>query len=587
MKQLEFGGQYAPATWPSVSLCMIVKNEEQDLAACLESVGDLPSEIIIVDTGSTDRTVEIARAFGAQVKHFTWRNDFAAARNESLKYAAGDWIFWMDADDRLSPDNLDRLKQALVCGQADVYRCRIVSPAATWLGVNATGLHFRLFRNHVGLWFQYPLHEDLKLNAAHRAVTVACTNIAVTHTGYNVSQETLQAKARRNLAIIEMCLADDPHNRRWQHHRAISLSLLGEFQEAANMYEAVVAQPPANLSWEVDIYQAHISLVAAYVNLNRLQLAQLALQRALSLFPRRRHLAIMAGMFYLDQDQPAQALAHLEYAQELPPNSDEVGHAWQPGVLENYLSQAYLRLGRWPTAHQASQKMLNQMEINPQERSVDPQIWQQAQQWVQQKKSAQAVNLLIPWAVGQPQVLRLLAQLERQQQHWHTALDYWSQALALVKPEPEDWVELAALALLKTGQPNSAALLCRLVLAEHPDHPAAQHLWQTLSSHPGNFWVMLTGLVRTLLTSPQPCLAEQQLNQCAQAVGLTLLELLRLHALHLINERDYLLAAQTFSFIISQNAADASTYKSFAVALQGLGREDDAIVAWQIAHRLE
>lgn len=71
MKRLEFDGQTTPTTWPSVSLCMIVKNEAQDLAACLESVGDLASEIIIVDTGSTDGTVEIARQFRAQIKHFT------------------------------------------------------------------------------------------------------------------------------------------------------------------------------------------------------------------------------------------------------------------------------------------------------------------------------------------------------------------------------------------------------------------------------------------------------------------------------------------------------------------------------------
>lgn len=566
---------------------MIVKNEAQDLAACLESVGDLASEIIIVDTGSTDGTVEIARQFGAQIKHFTWINDFAAARNESIKDATGEWIFWMDADDRVSPDQLNRLKQALVCGQADVYQCRVASPATTWNGVNATGLHFRLFRNHIGLWFQYPLHEDLKLSAAHRAVTVANTNITVSHTGYNVSQEALHAKARRNLAIIDKCLADDPHNGRWLHHRAISLSLLGEYQEAARMYEKVIVQPPSNLSWEVDLYQAHISLVAAYINLNQLPAAQQALNRVLGLFPQQRHLAIVAGMFYLDQDQPELALAEFERAQGLPVEIDAVGYGWQPGVLENYLSQTYLRLGRWPEAHQTSQKMLSEMGVNPQELSVDDQLWQQAEQWVQQGKLTQAAESLAPGAVGQPRILRLLTHLERKQQHWSTALGYWSQAVALTKPEPEEWLQLAGLLLLKTGQSNSAARLCRLVLAKHPQHPAARCLWQSLTAHPDGFWAMLTGLVRTLLTSPHHHLAEQQLHQCAAAVGVTWVELLRHHALRLINARHYLPAAETFSVIISQNAADASTYKSFAVALKGLGREDDAIMAWQVARSLE
>ncbi|MFN8455267.1 MAG: glycosyltransferase [Anaerolineae bacterium] len=583
MKRLEFDGQTAPAAWPSVSLCMIVKNEEQDLAACLESVGDFAGEIIIVDTGSTDRTVEIARAFGAQVKHFTWIDDFAAARNESIREASGEWIFWMDADDRLSPDNLNRLKQALVSGQAEVYQCRVVSPAASGNGVNATGLHFRLFRNHVGLWFQYPLHEDLKLSAAQPAVSVAHTNITITHTGYNVSQEALQAKARRNLAIIETCLAADLHNRRWQHHRAVALSLLGEFQEAAKMYEAAIAQPPSNLSWEVDVYQAHISLVAAYVNLNRLQLAQLALQRALNLFPQRRHLAIVAGMFYLDQDQPEQALAEFERAQELPADSDEVGYTWQPGVLENYLSQTYLRLGRWREAHQAGQKKMlsgSKFASSGGSHAAATQAWEPA--------PLQKLDLLTQGDVDiNPQTLRLLAQVERQQQHWHAALDYWSQALTLAKPEPEDWLELAVLTLLKTGQSYSAKLLCRRVLAEQPQNRAARCLWQSLTAHPDGFWAMLTGLVRALLTSSSHSPAEQQLKQSAQVLGLTPTELLRLHGLRLISAGDHLPAAEVFSLIISQNAADASTYKSFAVALKGLGREEDAVIAWQVARSLE
>ena len=86
---LLFEAEAAPASWPSISLCMIVKNEAENLAACLESVGDLADEIIIVDTGSTDNTVEIARSWATQIKHFIWIDDFAAARNESIKEAQG------------------------------------------------------------------------------------------------------------------------------------------------------------------------------------------------------------------------------------------------------------------------------------------------------------------------------------------------------------------------------------------------------------------------------------------------------------------------------------------------------------------
>jgi glycosyltransferase involved in cell wall biosynthesis len=88
---------------------MIVKNEEAHLERCLDSVKDMVSEMIIVDTGSTDRTVEIAHAYGAKVYHFDWCDDFAAARNESLKHATGEWLLMMDADNWLEPEDKNQL----------------------------------------------------------------------------------------------------------------------------------------------------------------------------------------------------------------------------------------------------------------------------------------------------------------------------------------------------------------------------------------------------------------------------------------------------------------------------------------------
>ena len=89
----------------TISLCMIVRNEEDVIGRCLESVWGVPDEIIIVDTGSTDRTKEIARAMGAQVYDFAWIDDFSAARNASFDRAAMDYILWLDADDVVDADN--------------------------------------------------------------------------------------------------------------------------------------------------------------------------------------------------------------------------------------------------------------------------------------------------------------------------------------------------------------------------------------------------------------------------------------------------------------------------------------------------
>src|SRR5580765_6023272 len=102
----------------SVSLCMIVKNEEANLPSCLAPAADLVQQIVIVDTGSSDRTKEVAAGFGATVADFPWVDDFAAARNAGLPHATGDWIFWLDADDRI--DDLNKVKlRALFAGLRD------------------------------------------------------------------------------------------------------------------------------------------------------------------------------------------------------------------------------------------------------------------------------------------------------------------------------------------------------------------------------------------------------------------------------------------------------------------------------------
>src|SRR5262249_35977342 len=98
---------------PRVSLCLIVRNEEANLPACLGSSADLVDEVVVVDTGSIDRTKEVAARLGARVFDFPWVDSFAAARNESLRHATGEWIFWLDAADRLDEENHQRLRALL------------------------------------------------------------------------------------------------------------------------------------------------------------------------------------------------------------------------------------------------------------------------------------------------------------------------------------------------------------------------------------------------------------------------------------------------------------------------------------------
>ena len=104
---------------PTVTLCMIVKDEEAMLGACLDSVRELVTEMVVVDTGSSDRTPAIAREAGARVVEFPWCDDFAAARNAALPHLTTSWILMLDADERLAPGAGEPIRRAIAGGQVD------------------------------------------------------------------------------------------------------------------------------------------------------------------------------------------------------------------------------------------------------------------------------------------------------------------------------------------------------------------------------------------------------------------------------------------------------------------------------------
>ena len=117
---------------PSITACLIVKNEERFLDKCLQSLQGTADQIVVVDTGSTDRTVEIARTHDAEIHHFEWCDDFAAARNFSLEKARGDWVLILDADEVLTPEGRKELQIDTAAQNVIGYRihCTHLEPAA-------------------------------------------------------------------------------------------------------------------------------------------------------------------------------------------------------------------------------------------------------------------------------------------------------------------------------------------------------------------------------------------------------------------------------------------------------------------------
>jgi glycosyltransferase involved in cell wall biosynthesis len=180
---------------------MIVKNEEKYLAGCLDSVKDIAGEIIIVDTGSTDSTISIAEKYNAKVYNFPWIGDFSAARNYSLDKAAGDWILYLDADERLSPESVDEVKKIISSPVRGAYRCRVVSVSSAD-NHHSVMSYSRLFLNAFEIRFRGKVHEQIEDSVKENNYPVINSSVEIIHLGYNVGEDELHIKAERNLQIL-------------------------------------------------------------------------------------------------------------------------------------------------------------------------------------------------------------------------------------------------------------------------------------------------------------------------------------------------------------------------------------------------
>jgi glycosyltransferase involved in cell wall biosynthesis len=204
------GDQVTSQLRPALSLCMIVKNERDNLPACLDSAAGLADEIIVVDTGSSDGTQELARARGARVVQSDWTGDFSRARNLSLAEAKGAWILWLDADDRLLEEDRKAIRRL---AEADPAR----SPKAYGFLIKnsidggRTGSVFnqiRLFPNRPDLRFRFPVHEQILPALEAAGLPVEYSDIRVLHTGY-ADPVLGRAKQVRNKEILEAQVKDN------------------------------------------------------------------------------------------------------------------------------------------------------------------------------------------------------------------------------------------------------------------------------------------------------------------------------------------------------------------------------------------
>jgi GT2 family glycosyltransferase len=279
---------------PRTSLVMMVKNEARNLPACLASVAGLFDEIIIVDTGSTDETREIARRYGAKVIDFRWVDSFAAARNEGLRHAAGRYVFWMDADDRLDEENRRKLEALLdgLAGEPVAYAmpCLCVSEAG---GDTETVVqHVRLFPNLAGLRWNFRVHEQILPGLRALGCPVQFADVMVHHHGYR-DPAVQEGKRQRNLRLLLLEQAEQPDHPFTLFNLGCAYHEMRRPAEALPLFERSLArsQPGDSI-----VRKLHALIAQCLRHLGRTAEALAACRRGRTHYPHDAELAFQEGL---------------------------------------------------------------------------------------------------------------------------------------------------------------------------------------------------------------------------------------------------------------------------------------------------
>ncbi len=234
---------------PTLSLCMIMKNEERWIAQCLESVQGLVDEIIIVDTGSTDRSIEIAKSYGAKVYEHPWEDDFSKSRNRSLDYATSDWILVLDADEVIGRDEIPQIKalisqepaQLIFLVQTNYIQC---SETYGWIPNNldqpeSKGYYgyvesslVRLFRKDSAR-FEGIIHEHAEPTDSSK--NLFWSRIRIHHYGKYSSEEVLQRKNELYFKLGQRKIQLNPNSAQSFYELGAQFIQMGKLDEAKDI----------------------------------------------------------------------------------------------------------------------------------------------------------------------------------------------------------------------------------------------------------------------------------------------------------------------------------------------------------------
>lgn len=326
-----------------ITVCIIAKNEERYIEGCLQHLKPFGFEIIVTDTGSTDRTKEIAEKYADKVLDFEWIDDFAAARNFCAEHSTNNWILALDCDEYMNTfdyKNIRILTQKLprCVGQFPLKNLVTTSEGIQRYTVDSVT---RFYNKKRYKWMN-PIHEQLVLIDDPTKIEYTCFNMPteIIHHGYNISPEEMVEKQLRNLRLLGKQLERDPRDSYTWFQIGQSQFVLTNYDKAVNAYEMSLSLEENTERYFMEILVE--SLSKAYLNVHRAQDAVNLLLKYADSFKTAKYIFALAGA-YQENQQIIQSLMMYIKATTMK-DRDELGDSLF--VCYNNIIAMYTEMGQ-------------------------------------------------------------------------------------------------------------------------------------------------------------------------------------------------------------------------------------------------
>lgn len=323
-----------------LSACLIVKNEAVLLPRCLESIQSFADEIIVVDTGSSDNTVEIAHSYGARVYYFAWINNFSAARNESLMHASSEWIFYIDADEVVDSVNSDKIRQVITRDDIMAVTVRQCIPQqADNIATAFYSEYCRLFRRHPSIWFEGNIHEQILPSIERLGGKVLRSDIIIHHWAYAIDEEKKRRRAERNLHYLLADIKHSPDDPFIHINLGLTYRELGQRDAAIHSFHCALKEDDGCIKREL-IGNAHLNLAKLFLEADNNAKATYHAQQIAVFDPANPLSDYLLATLAVAEEQFSRAIFYLERAICIAKGETGIS----PSVELN-LAQVYLELG--------------------------------------------------------------------------------------------------------------------------------------------------------------------------------------------------------------------------------------------------